>query len=51
MAETLEGTKSIDTLTITAHLALEGAALIYVCKVKTLRRLGIFLKVPHIQNK
>lgn len=30
MAETLEGTKSIDTLSVPAHLALEGGALIYV---------------------
>lgn len=31
MAETLEGTESIDTLSVPAHLALEGTALIYVC--------------------
>lgn len=37
MAETLEGTKSIDTLSIPAHLALEGTALIYVCKVNIKR--------------
>lgn len=30
MAETLEGTESIDTLSVPAHLALEGAALVYV---------------------
>lgn len=30
MAETLERTESIDTLSVPAHLALEGAALIYV---------------------
>lgn len=30
MAETLEGTESIDTLSVPAHLALEGTALVYV---------------------
>lgn len=33
MAEALEGTEPIDTLSVPAHLALESAALIYVCKV------------------
>lgn len=31
VAETLEGTESVDTLTVPAHLALDGAALVYVC--------------------
>lgn len=30
ITETLEGTKSVDTLSVPAHLALEGAALIYI---------------------
>lgn len=34
MAETLEGAESVDTLSVPAHLALEGAALIYVCRVE-----------------
>lgn len=33
MTETLEGTKSVDALSIPAHLALVGAALIYVCEI------------------
>ncbi|TNN89341.1 hypothetical protein EYF80_000629 [Liparis tanakae] len=32
MAETLEGAQSVDTLPVPAHLALEGTALIDVCK-------------------
>lgn len=33
VAEALEGAQSVDTLSVPAHLALEGAALIDVCKV------------------
>lgn len=46
MAETLEGTESVDTLSVPAHLALEGAALIYVCmnmKITRIRTLKAFL--------
>lgn len=39
MAETLEGAKSIDTLSVPAHLALEGTALIYVHAVVVVREL------------
>lgn len=33
VAEALEGAQSVDALSVPAHLALEGAALIDVCKV------------------
>lgn len=39
MAETLEGAKSIDTLSIPTHLTLESAALIYVHAVVVVREL------------
>lgn len=35
VAETLERAEAVDTLSVPAHLALEGAALIYVCKENT----------------
>lgn len=34
MAETLEGSKPVDTLSVSAHLALKGKALVYVCEVE-----------------
>lgn len=33
MAETLEGAELVDALSVPAHLALEGAALVDVCEV------------------
>lgn len=53
MAETLEWTKFVDTLSIPAHLALEGTALIYVCmnmKNERIRTLKILL-CKHIYRK
>lgn len=44
MAKTLERAKSIDTPSIPAHLALEGTALIYVCKIN-IERIRTFLKL------
>lgn len=45
MTEALERTKSVDTLSVPAHLALEGTALIYVCEVniKRIRTFQTFL--------
>lgn len=46
MAETLEGTKTVDALSIPAHLALEGTALVYVCmdmNIEKIRALKAFL--------
>lgn len=34
-AEALEGTLSVDTMSVPAHLALENAALVYVCEVNS----------------
>lgn len=34
-AEALEGTLSVDTMAVPAHLALENAALVYVCGVNS----------------